>query len=340
MSLPPFSSMLGRYAAVLLIMTVLGALFYLAAFGLPGKRVDAGQFVDLQQGDKIHHGFRRAHAKGFCITGEWVSSGALAPFTQADLLASGRTPFNGRISIAGNNPSAPDLKAPVRSLAISLEGADGQVWRTAMNTPPVMAVRNPQDFYRQLQALGDGTIQAFFAAHPESAAFRAWASEYEPTGSFAAETYHSINAFYLVDEEGHRQAVRWRAQPHGLSEMPDVSTLEGEDALQNEFFHRLASGPVVFDLIFSFAQPSDDEADPTIPWPEDRQAHTAGQLMITDAQPQSSGQCNDINFDPLVLPTGIVPTADKILRARSAAYAESYRRRAYETWQHANEASH
>lgn len=178
-----------------------------------------------------------------------------------------------RISIAGNNPSAPDLKAPVRSLAISLEGADGQVWRTAMNTPPVMA-------------------------------------------------------------------VRWRAQPHGLSETPDVSTLEGEDALQNEFFHRLASGPVVFDLIFSFAQPSDDEADPTIPWPEDRAAHIAGQLIITDAQPQSSGQCNEINFDPLVLPTGIVPTADKILRARSAAYAESYRRRAYETWQQATEASH
>lgn len=37
-----------------------------------------------------------------------------------------------------------------------------------------------------------------------------------------------------------------------------------------------------------------------------------------------------MNFDPLVLPTGVAPTADPILRARSAAYAESYRRRAKE----------
>lgn len=35
-----------------------------------------------------------------------------------------------------------------------------------------------------------------------------------------------------------------------------------------------------------------------------------------------------MNFDPLVLPDGIAATEDPILRARGAAYAESYRRRA------------
>jgi catalase len=37
-----------------------------------------------------------------------------------------------------------------------------------------------------------------------------------------------------------------------------------------------------------------------------------------------------MNFDPLVLPTCIEPSADPILRARGAAYAESFRRRAKE----------
>ena len=44
---------------------------------------------------------------------------------------------------------------------------------------------------------------------------------------------------------------------------------------------------------------------------------------------------------PLVLPSGIKATADPILRARSAAYAESYRRRAKEQFQGAlGETSH
>jgi len=45
---------------------------------------------------------------------------------------------------------------------------------------------------------------------------------------------------------------------------------------------------------------------------------------------QALDDCNVINFDPLVLPVGIKATDDPILNARSAAYAESYRRRARE----------
>ena len=40
----------------------------------------------------------------------------------------------------------------------------------------------------------------------------------------------------------------------------------------------------------------------------------------------------DINFDPLVLPAGIKPSDDP-LSARSAVYAQSFRRRAGETKQ-------
>jgi catalase len=37
--------------------------------------------------------------------------------------------------------------------------------------------------------------------------------------------------------------------------------------------------------------------------------------------------CRDISFDPLILPTGIEPSADPLLQARADAYAESLRRR-------------
>ena len=200
-----------------------------------------------------------------------------------------------------------------------------------MNPPPVMAVRHPQDFYRQFQALGNGTIQQFFADHPESATFREWAGNYRASGSFATEVYHSINAFYLIDTEGERQAARWRAVPQAkrIDTVPEAFA-DSDDALQQEFAARLREQPVVFDLVFTLAAASDDETDPTVLWPQSRTEVVAGQIVLRHMTAQLEGECNAINFDPLVLPTGMAATADKILNARSAAYAESYRRRARE----------
>jgi catalase len=45
---------------------------------------------------------------------------------------------------------------------------------------------------------------------------------------------------------------------------------------------------------------------------------------------ENDGRCRDINFDPLVLPSGIAPSDDPLLSARSAAYSESFTRRAGE----------
>ncbi|WP_237061809.1 MULTISPECIES: catalase family peroxidase [Microbulbifer] len=334
---PPF--LVARYALIIAIVGGLAALLTFAAGGLGGTGVTAQEFVDLQQGGTVHAGFRRAHAKGFCVAGEFVSSGALEPHTTATLFASQTTPFVGRLSIAGSNPTAPDLKAPVRSLALSFAVGEREAWRTAMNTPPVMAVRTPEDFFLQLSALAPdretgkrdpGKISRFFDEHPESKAFTDWASNYQPTGSLATEKYHSINAFYLVNSGGKRQAVRWQARP--VARETGIRPAPGRDALHREFFRRLGQGPVKFDLVFTLAAPEDDADDPTRPWPQSRRQLVAGQLVINSATPQAGGACEGISFDPLVLPHGMEPTRDPILRARSAAYAESYRRRAREHW--------
>lgn len=299
----------------------------------PPQKVTAQQFVNLQQGDKAFPGFRRAHAKGICVSGEFRSNGRLADYSQAEIFASGSTPFIGRLSIAGNNPTAPDLKAPVRSLALSFAMSGTEQWRLAMNTPPVMAVADPHKFYQQIQAIqaGPEAIQQFFAEHPETSEFRQWAAQYKPTGSFAAETYHSINAFYLIDEANDQQAVRWAVQPTVTVSADELTGADaGPDALQNEITNRVADDAVVFDWVFTLAAAADDENNPTKAWPDNREQITAGQIVVTGVTSQSEGDCHGINFDPLVLPTGIAATADPILRARSAAYAESYRRRAKE----------
>ena len=292
-------------------------------------KVSAQEFVNLQQGETAHEGFRRAHAKGICLSGEFRSNGQLASYSKTALFETGSMSFIGRFSVAGNNPTAPDLKAPVRSLALSFAMNSTEQWRIAMNTPPVMAVKDPHTFYQQIQAIqaGPKAIQTFFAEHPESSDFLSWKAQYQPGGSFAAETYNSINAFYLVNSNGEKQAVRWTMQP---TVSVSADNLEGVDALHQEITNRVAKENIIFDWVFTLANEKDDENNPAKAWPDSREKITAGQIVITGVTPQLQGECHGINYDPLVLPTGIEATRDPILRARSAAYAESYRRRAKE----------
>ena len=160
-----------RYAAVVLAVGSLAGVIYAVASGAGQSSVTAQRFVNLQEGAKPHEGFRRAHAKGFCVAGEFLSNGKLAPYSTAQVFQPGKTGFVGRMSIAGTNPTAPDLRSPVRSLALNLGQGDADGWRTAMNTPPVMAVGTPEAFYEQLSALAPDPatgqrnpqrIQAFF----------------------------------------------------------------------------------------------------------------------------------------------------------------------------------
>ena len=83
-------------------------------------------------------------------------------------------------------------------------------------------------------------------------------------------------------------------------------------------------------LILTLADAADPLTDATQAWPASRQQLHAGSLVVEQAVSQQEGACRDINFDPLVLPAGIEPTADPILQARSAAYAESFKRRTAE----------
>lgn len=327
-----------RLAAIVCTLGAAGLALAFTAGWLSSTKLSPSSFVNTQEGAGIHAGFRRAHAKGLCVAGTFTSNGSLAALSSSPVLAIGSVPVIGRLSTAGGNPTAPDASSPVRSLALQFQLADGQQWRMAMNTPPVLAVATPENFLQQLQALtpdaatgkpDPARIGAFFAAHPESAEFIAWQAANKPSSSFASTRYHSINAFVLVAPDGTRQAVRWAMVPQATAE-PLGEGPQDRDSLQQEFSARLAGGPVRWMMEFILAAPDDMTDDATRSWPEPRQHIVAGVVEITSARPQLGGDCNVINFDPLVLPTGIEGSDDPILAARSAAYAESLRRRARE----------
>jgi len=326
-----------RYGVIVGVPLAVAAGFGYAGGWLAPGRLTAQKLVDqLQVNGGVHPGYRRNHAKGVCVAGSFTGNGALQTYSKAQVFAPGVVPVVGRFAIPGGNPQAPDGSAPIRSMALRLTQPNGQQWRTGMNSMPVFPVATPQAFYELLQAQqpdpasgkpDPAKLGAFFGAHPEAAAFLAWAKQAKPSSSYAVDSYWSLNAFVLIDAQGAQHAVRWRMVPEAQA---DSSSGQGEDYLAADLVQRLAAGPLRWHLLVTLADPGDPTADATRSWPAGRREIDAGTLELTSSTPQDSGACRDINYDPLVLPDGIQASDDPLLPARSAAYAASYLRRTSE----------
>jgi catalase len=341
---PPPASPVNRVARWGLIAGVVAATA--AAFGYVGgwfapHRLTADRIIrQFQTNAGVFPGYRRNHAKGVCFTGYFQSTGRAAPYSVAQVFAANqRTPVVGRFAIPGSNPYAPDSSVPIRSMALRFTLANGQQWRTGMNSMPVFPVSTPQAFYEQLKAQQPDPrtgkpdprkVAAFFAAHPETAAFRAWAKTAKPSASFATNAYWSLDAFEFIGPDGQRRAVRWRMAPQAVADVAEHARPEGPDYLAADLRARIAQAPLRWTLQVTLAQPGDPTDDATKAWPADRPAIDAGTLVVQATEPQDSGPCRDVNYDPLVLPDGIQPSDDPLLPARSAAYADSYLRRTSE----------
>ena len=327
----------GAYVLIGCVVAIFAIGFAYVGGWLSPQRLTPGRLVDqlqINSGGEFP-GYRRNHAKGVCVTGYFQSSGRAAAYSVAQVFASGeRTPVVGRFAIPGGDPYAPDDSVPIRSMALRFALADGQQWRTGMNDMPVFPVSTPKAFYQFLQSQqpDPGThkpdprrLAAFFGTHPETAAFLAWVKTAKPSASFATESYWSLDAFELVDGHGQRHPVRWRMVPQ--TPVSDVASPGGNDYLAADLQQRLAQAPLRWRLLITLAQPGDAINDATKEWPAARASVDAGMLVLTRTEPQESGPCRDINYDPLILPNGIEASGDPLLPARSAAYADSYLRR-------------
>lgn len=329
-----------RLGFIAIVVAGACAAFAYAGGWLDPHRLTPDRIVDnLEEHGKPYPGFRRNHAKGICVIGEFESSGAAQAVSSAMVFGKGRTPVVGRLALPGGNPYAPDSSVPIRSFALRFTTPDGQQWRTGMNSMPVFVVSTVQGFYdQQVATLPDpatgkpdpAKVKAFFAAHPETQNFLDWVKTAKPSASFATETYYGLNAFEFVDSLGKQHPVRWRVVPVDAAEAPLAEPSHDQNYLDADLVQRLAQGPLRWRLLVTLGAPGDPTNDSTKPWPADRPEVDAGTIVIQRAVTQDTGECRDVNYDPTVLPPGIAISDDPLLPARSAAYAASYERRTSE----------
>lgn len=322
----------------LVVLAAAGGFAYVAGY-LDPQRLTPDKFVNtLEHNNGVFPGLRRNHPKGVCVAGYFEGNSAASGLSTAQVFTATRTPVVGRFALPTGNPYSPDSAVPIRSLALRFTQADGQQWRTGMNAMPVFPVGTPQAFFELLQATAPDPATgkpdpakpaAFFASHPETGPFLAWVKGAKPSASYTSLIYNSVNAFYLVNAEGKRQAVRWNMVPADSAESATAAPDE-KDYLETDLARRIATAPLRFNLILTLADSSDPVDDASKQWPSNRPTVNAGSLVLQSEQPQSNGACRDVNFDPLILPSGISGSADPLLAARSAAYATSYKRRTAE----------
>ncbi|WP_305805924.1 catalase family peroxidase [Stenotrophomonas sp. YIM B06876] len=319
----------------------LGAVAFAWSAGWIGssQRLTAAEFTNTIEATGARHpGFRRAHSKGICVTGSFQGTAEGAALSKARVFSQTAVPVLGRMSIGGGDPHGAEAAARVRSMALQLRSDDGQEWRMAMNSFPFFGVPSAAAFLEQTRAQipdpatgkpDPAKLAAFLAKYPQARRFQAWAKSAPWSNSWANTAYNGIHSFRFTNAAGETRLVRWSMRPQApFVEMDQAQRAQAPlDYLADELSRRLAAGPVRWDMQVSLPEAGDAIDDPSQPWPDSRRQITVGTLTLQQWQPQAGGACRDLNFDPLILPTGVAGSDDPILAARSAVYAQSFDRR-------------
>lgn len=339
---PPVRNQTGPLLLIGAIVLALLAGFAWAAGLIGHRRISGGTIADvLQTNGGLFPGYRRAHAKGLCLTGRFDANGNGAVLSSAPMLKTGEYPVLGRFSLGGGNPLATDGRNIFHAMALRIGASGGEQWRMAMDHTPIFPVADPASFVALLKATtpdpktgkpDPAAVQAYVAHHPETKAFQAYLDKNVLPDSFGNATYYSINAFRFTDGTGATRIVRWQMVPEAPLSGLDKAKLDAlpKNYLFDEMIARTAKGPSRWHMQLIVANPGDVTNKATVAWKGPHRTIDAGILTVDKVAPEEIGGCRDLNFDPTILPRGIAVSDDPLLAARSKTYATSFYRRSGE----------
>ncbi|MFF2755322.1 catalase family peroxidase [Psychrobacillus sp. NPDC058041] len=282
-------------------------------------------------------GARRAHAKGLFYEANFTPNGNAIPYTTAAHLQNEAVPATVRFSNSPPNPTAADFLSPVKGMSVQFHLPNGTTSHLVSTTIPKFITKDPETFIDMLKILtADKTghdkvdlglgILNILKKYPERKnILHALKDQFkQPPISYAKLNYYPIHAFYFMNKEGKRQAIKYEWQPDEKnSQRKSIGTITSPDYLSEELHLRVLNGSVSFNLVIRLGEEGDVTDDPTDPWPDNRQKVVVGQLTLTKILFPNEA----ILFDPTIVSDGIELTNDPVLHFRHDAYAISFERR-------------
>ena len=185
-------------------------------------------------------------------------------------------------------------------------------------------------FLRAAAAFETGRPEAlgsFLAAHPHAKRFVDTPKPI-PT-SFAREAFFAVTSFKFTNADGVSRHGRFRIRPDaGTEYLSDAdAAAQSADFLVDEIGPRLATEPVTLGVFVQLAEPGDDVADASVPWPDSRQEIPFGTITLTARVDDQVPERRRIIFDPVPRVDGIETSGDPLTDVRSDIYLLSGRRR-------------
>jgi catalase len=285
-----------------------------------------------------NEGFRRSGAKGICASGEFVGTADARGLSKASAFSGKPVPVVVRFSIGGANPKAPDNAKSQRNLALQFNLPNGELWQMGNISAPIFGASSPQQFFGRVASLQpDPTtkmadpvkVKAFAEANPEVLLLPKYLASQPVPASYGAVNYWGVHAFGFVNEKGVKQFGKWIFEPvagtQGLTD--EEAKAKGPSFLYDDLRQRVKDGKVAFNFNLELAQAGDQIDNATVPLPEGRKKVNLGTLKVTAVAEDAAGECLTITFNPMVLPSGVEPSADPLIAARAAPYAVGLGRR-------------
>ena len=314
-----------------------------AALATPAvAQIDPNQMVTaFESVNGKFTGFRRSGAKGLCAVAEFVGNADGRALSVSSAFSGNPVPVVARFSMGGGNPKAVDNAKSQRNLSLQFDLPGGESWLMGNISSPVFGAATPQQLLGRLESLTPDAetkkvdadkVKAFAEANPEVLLQGKYFASQSVPASFAKVNYWGVHAFGFTDAAGKKQFGKWVFEPvggtQGLSD--DEAKAKGSEFLFDDLRQRVAAGPVAFDFVVQLAQPGDKIDSAVTPLPDDRKKVSVGRLTIKSVSPDAAGPCLTINYNPMVLPKGVEPSADPMLAARVTPYVVSLTRRLVE----------
>ena len=233
----------------------------------------------------------------------------------------------GRLSHKGGKNVPADSKPAHYGMSLSISGPSNSLHLMSMNTEDFFPVATPEEFIALLRAkaTSKAATKAFKAGNADLQRYAAHHSKKPKVLTpYEGTTYNSVNSFYLVTKEGAKTAIRWSFVP---ASNQSIVLEPAQDFFYQNMQKNLNDHEIVWDMVVTIANQDDVVDNASLPWTGPHKQITAAKLKVASISTEQQGQCDDINYDPMVVAAGFEPSNDPLLQARRDIYAVAFGKR-------------